>query len=304
VSKPSRSARRLALRAPAKVNLTLEVLGKRPDGYHEIATVMQAVDLFDRLVVEAADTISLETSDPALPTDDGNLVIRAARSLQKAAKTEEGARIRLDKRIPVSAGLGGGSSDAAATLGALNRLWGLRWSRARLSELGAQIGSDVPFFLGRGRAVGTGRGERLRALTSSGGLALVLVNPNFPLSTAEVYGRVPKGWSAEPQGSARMVEALRRHSARGVAAALTNTLETLVEPAVPMIGRMKVALLAAGALGAMMSGSGPTVFGVARSYEQARQIRARLTRASWDCWAVRTLTGPAIRIQTHDGANA
>jgi 4-diphosphocytidyl-2-C-methyl-D-erythritol kinase len=294
VSKPSRSAR-LALRAPAKVNLTLEVLGKRPDGYHEIATVMQAVDLFDRLTVETADVISLETSDPGLPTDDGNLVIRAARLLQEAAKNKEGARIRLDKQIPVAAGLGGGSSDAAATLWALNRIWGLRWSRARLAELGSRIGSDVPFFLGRGRAVGTGRGERLRGLTSTGGLALVLVNPNFPLSTAEVYGRVPKGWSAEPQGTARMVEALRSHNARGVAAALTNTLEILVEPAVPMIGRMKAALLAAGALGAMMSGSGPTVFGLARSFDHARAIRRLVNRAGWSCWSVRSISGPAIR---------
>src|SRR5688572_7317710 len=104
---------------------------------------MQAVDLFDRLTVETADIISLETSDPSLPTDEGNLVIRAARLFQDAAKKEEGARIRLDKRIPVAAGLGGGSSDAAATLWALNRIWGVRWSQARLADLGAQIGSDV-----------------------------------------------------------------------------------------------------------------------------------------------------------------
>jgi len=295
VSKPPRSAPALALRTPAKVNLTLEVLGKRSDGYHEIATVLQAVDLFDRLTVKRADAISLESTDPALPTGDGNLVIRAARLLQEAAKRDDGAHIRLDKRIPVAAGLGGGSSDAAATLWALNRVWGLRWSRERLAEVGARIGSDVPFFLGRGRAVGTGRGERLRALTSSGGLAMVLVNPNFPLSTAEVYGRVPKGWTAEARGTARMVDALRRHSVRGVAGALTNTLETLVEPAVPMIGRMKAALLAAGALGAAMSGSGPTVFGVARSLDHAQSIRRLVNRAGWSCWSVRSISGPAIR---------
>ena len=295
MSKPSRSGRRLAVRTPAKVNLTLEVLGKRPDGYHEIATVMQAVDLFDRLTVERAETISLETGDSGLPTDDRNLVIRAARLLHEEAKRGDGAHIRLDKRIPVAAGLGGGSSDAAATLWALNRIWGLRWSRERLSELGARIGSDVPFFLGRGRAMGTGRGERLRGLTSSGGLALVLVNPNFPLSTAEAYGRVPKGWTGEARGTARMVEALRRHSVRGVAAALTNTLETLVEPAVPMIGRMKAALLAAGALGVAMSGSGPTVFGIARSLDHAQSIRRVVNRAGWSCWSVRSISGPAIR---------
>jgi len=126
------------LRTSAKVNLALEVLGKRDDGYHEIATVMQAVDLCDRLTVETADTLSLFVSDPALPTDDGNLIVRAAARLGEAAGATKGARITLDKHIPVAAGLGGGSSDAAATLWALNRLWGLRWSRARLAGL------DVP----------------------------------------------------------------------------------------------------------------------------------------------------------------
>jgi 4-diphosphocytidyl-2-C-methyl-D-erythritol kinase len=120
--KPPRSARRLVLRTSAKVNLALEVLGKRPDGYHELSTVMQAVDLFDRLTLETAGTITLETSDAALPTDDRNLVVRAARRLREAAGIEAGARIRLEKRIPVAAGLGGGSSDAAATLIKLNHL--------------------------------------------------------------------------------------------------------------------------------------------------------------------------------------
>ena len=292
----------MALRTPAKVNLVLEVLGKRDDGYHEISTVMQAVDLFDRLTVEVADTISLVTSDPALPTDGGNLVVRAARLLQEAAGKPVGARIRLDKHIPVAAGLGGGSSDAAATLWALNRLWGLRWSGERLAALAAQVGMDVPFFLGRGRAVGTGRGERVRALPGAGGFALVLVNPNFPLATASVYGKVPAGWRAEPAGTRRMVAALRGRSVKGVAGALANTLETLVEPAVPAIGRMKAALLAAGALGAAMSGSGPTVFGIARSFDHARSIRRRVTRAGWSCWAVRTVSGPAIhRIDRRNG---
>ena len=277
------------------MNLALDVLGKRADGYHEISTVMQAVELFDRLTVETADAISLVTSDPALPSDEENLVTRAARLLREASGVEMGARIRLDKRIPVAAGLGGGSSDAAAALWALSRLWGIRWTRGRLVELAARLGMDVAFFLGRGRALATGRGERLRTLPAAGGYALVLVNPNFPLSTREVYGRVPVGWRAEPLGTRRMLEALKTRSAQRVAAALTNSLEGIVEPAVPAIGRMKAALLAAGALGAAMSGSGPTVFGLARSLDHARSIRRRVNRAGWSCWAVRTLSGPPIR---------
>jgi 4-diphosphocytidyl-2-C-methyl-D-erythritol kinase len=295
LSKRSRGSQALVLRTSAKVNLALEVLGKRGDGYHEIATVLQAVDLFDRLTMETADILSLHADDPELPTDDGNLVMRAARLLQKAAGIEKGARLRLQKRIPVAAGLGGGSSDAAAALLGLNRLWGLRWPRARLQELAVELGMDVPFFLGTGRAVARGRGERLQALPGGGGYALVLVNPRTPLSTREVYGRVPAGWHAEPTGTERVIEALRRRNVAALAAALTNNLERVVEPVLPVIGRMKAALLAAGALGAIMSGSGPTVFGLARSLDHARQVRSRVSRAGWACWAVRTNSGPAIR---------
>lgn len=280
----------------AKVNLALEVLGRRGDGYHEISTVLQAVELFDRLTVETADTISLEASDPDLPTDAGNLVVGAALLLRQASGVEMGARIKLEKRIPVAAGLAGGSSDAAATLWALNRLWRLRWARERLAEVAVALGMDVPFFLGRGRALATARGDRLEPLPGAGGYALVLVNPGFPLSTREVYERVPAGWHAETTGTRRMVEALRTRNVARVAAALTNNLEAVVEPAVPAIGRMKAALLAAGALGAVMSGSGPTVFGVARSLDHARQIRRRVNRAGWSCWAVRSSSGPCIRV--------
>ena len=284
------------LRTSAKINLVLEVLGKRPDGYHELSTLMQAVDLFDRLTIETAGTITLETSDAALPTDDGNLVVRAARLLRDAAGIETGARIVLDKRIPVAAGLGGGSSDAAAALWGLNRLWGLRWRRERLIELAVALGMDVPFFLGAGRALCTGRGEVLSPVPLTGGYAVVLVNPGVPLSTREVYGRVPEGWRAEASGTGRMIEALRTRNVARVAAALVNHLERWAEPALPAIGRMKAALLAAGALGAGMSGSGPTVFGLARSLDQARQIRRRVSRAGWSAWAVRTQSGACMRV--------
>ncbi len=293
--KRSRSPSRLVLRTPAKVNLALEVLRKRPDGYHELSTVLQAVDLCDRLTVETADTITLETSEPGLPTDDRNLIVRAACMLREEAGVDRGARIRLEKRIPLAAGLGGGSSDAAATLWGLNRLWSLRWKRERLVELAVGLGMDVPFFLGTGRAIGTGRGEVLKPLPGVGGYALVLVNPGVPLSTQEVYARVPPGWRAEPEGTRRVIEALRTRNAVKLAAALTNHLERWAEPVMPVIGRMKAALMAAGTLGAVMSGSGPTVFGLARSLDQARQIQRRVSRAGWAAWAVRTNSGAAIR---------
>jgi 4-diphosphocytidyl-2-C-methyl-D-erythritol kinase len=288
--------RRVNLTAAAKVNLTLEVLGKRPDGYHELVTVFQTIDLADRLVLEDADELAMTTSSVDVPADGGNLALRAAAALREAAKAERGVRVHLDKRIPVAAGLGGGSSDAAAVLLGLNRLWNLRWPLARLAEVAETLGMDVPFFLRGGLAVGTGRGERLKAVTGVP-LALVLVNPGTPLSTAAVYGRVTPAMYSSGARTQTMVAALAARRPARVAASLYNGLEAAAAGALPQLARMRAALEAAGALGTLMSGSGPTVFGIARSFEQARQIRARLSRASWGCWAVRTVSGPAVRIR-------
>jgi 4-diphosphocytidyl-2-C-methyl-D-erythritol kinase len=296
LSKGSRKARRIEIIAAAKVNLALEILSRRPDGYHEIATVMHAVDLSDRLVLEDAAAIEVCTRAAGVPTDERNLAHRAAVALRDAAGIQRGARITLDKHIPVAAGLGGGSTDAAATLLGLNQLWGLRWSAARLSELAVGLGMDVPFFLRGGAALATGRGERLKPLGGSS-LGLVLVNPKFAVSTAEMYGRVTPSLYTDGGHALGAVKALRSHGPARVAASLYNGLEPAARAAYPQIGQMEAALVAAGALGAAMSGSGPTVFGVARSWEQARQIRDRVARGSWECWAVRTLRGPAIRIR-------
>lgn len=287
--------RRLALSAAAKVNLALEILGKRADGYHEIATVMQTVDLSDRLVLEDADAMALRVSAAGIPTDGTNLALKAAEAVRQAAGSDRAVRITLDKRIPVAAGLGGGSADAAAVVLGLNRLWRLRWPVARLEDVAAGLGADVPFFLRGGAALATGRGEKLAPL-AGGALALVLVNPRFAVSTAAAYGWVTPDLFGDGARARTAAEALRTRRATRVAASLYNGLEAAVAPRYPEIERMKAALMAAGALGAMMSGSGPTVFGIARSFEHARQIRARLTRGTWECWAVRTLGGPAVRV--------
>jgi 4-diphosphocytidyl-2-C-methyl-D-erythritol kinase len=298
LSKGQGKARRLQLSAAAKVNLALEILARRPDGYHEITTVMHAVDLSDRLVLEDSETLEVRTSAAGVPTDERNLAYRAAAALREAAGLGRGARITLDKRIPVAAGLGGGSTDAAATLVGLNRLWGLRWPVERLEELAVGLGMDVPFFLRGGAALATGRGERLAPLGSAA-MALVLVNPRFAVSTAEMYGRVTPVMYSDGKRAKDAARALETRRVGRLAATLYNGLEAAARAAYPQIGHMQAALVAAGALGAAMSGSGPTVFGVARSWEQARQIRQRVARASWECWAVRTLRGPAIRIRTN-----
>jgi 4-diphosphocytidyl-2-C-methyl-D-erythritol kinase len=300
LSKGSGNARRLELSAAAKVNLALEVLRRRPDGYHEIATVMHAVDLSDRLALEDADVIEIHTRAPGVPSDGQNLAYRAAAALREAAGVARGVRITLDKRIPVAAGLGGGSTDAAATLVGLNRLWGLRWPVAELEKLAVGLGMDVPFFLHGGAALATGRGERLTPLGGAA-LALVLVNPRFAVSTAEMYGRLTPAMYSDGVRARDAARALDSRGAGRVGGSLYNGLESAARAAYPQIDQMHAALLAAGALGAAMSGSGPTVFGVARSWEQARQIQARVARASWECWAVRTLRGSAVRIRA-DGA--
>src|SRR5215510_11103389 len=283
LSKRSGKPRRLALSAACKINLALEVLGRRDDGYHEIATVMQAVDLSDRLVLEDADVLELWTTASDVPTDGTNLALK-------------GALITLDKRIPVAAGLGGGSTDAAAVLVGLNRLWGLGWSRARLADAAVKLGMDVPFFLQGGAALATGRGERLEPLACSA-LAIVLVNPRVAASTAEIYGGVVAAMYSDGARARGMAAALRSRQPGRVAATLGNTLERVASARYREVEQMEAALLAAGALGAAMSGSGLTVFGIARSYDHARQIRARVARARWGCWAVRTLRGPAIRMR-------
>lgn len=284
------------LNAAAKINLTLEVLGRRTDGYHEIVTVMQTVDLSDRLVVEDADVLELRTTAADVPSDGTNLALRAAAALRHRAGVSRGARITLEKRIPVAAGLGGGSADAAAVLVGLNRLWGLRWSSGRLAEVAVTLGMDVPFFLHGGAALGTGRGERLEPLETCA-LALVLVNPRVAASTAEIYGGVKPDMYSDGSRGRGMAAALRSRQPSRVATSLGNTLERVAVPRYRDVEQMESALLAAGALGAAMSGSGLTVFGVARSYDHARQIRNRIGRARWACWAVRALRGPAIRIR-------
>jgi len=177
----------------------------------------------------------------------------------------------------------------------LNRLWRLRWPVARLDEVATGLGMDVPFFLRGGTALATGRGERIEPLRGRS-LPLVLVNPRFAVSTAAVYAQVTPAMYTDGGHATMLCAGLPRRSPARVAASLYNGLQEAAVAAHPPIGRIRAALLAAGALGALMSGSGPTVFGVARSFEHARQIRRRLTRGAWDCWAVRTLNGPAVRM--------
>ena len=260
----------LFCRAFAKVNRSLVVLGKRPDGFHELDTVFQTIGLADRLFFEEADGLSLSVDDPSLPAGEDNLVVRAARALQRASGVRRGARVRLEKAIPAGGGLGGGSSDAAAALRGLSALWGLPGSLEVLEPLAATLGSDVPFFLHGGRARGTGRGERITPLPDTSREFLVLLVPPFSLSTPLVYGQL----SARPLAQNEPV--LEHPVPQG--APDRNDLEPAAEAIRPEVRTLREALRAAGARSARLSGSGSAVYGVFPSEDAARRAAADLPR--------------------------
>ncbi len=258
----------------AKLNLTLEVLGKRADGYHEVRSVMQTIGLADRLEVTAADELVFTCDDPALATP-ANLVYRAACLLQAACGARAGADLRLVKRIPVAAGLGGGSSDAAGAIAALNRLWGLRLSLAEQQRLAARLGSDVPFFLTGGTALATGRGERITPLPPLPQHWAVLVFPPGSLSTAAVYNAVIPSDFTSGVATADTVAAAQR----GALLPQSRWRNALARPARALAARIAAAqdaLRQAGAEHAHLSGSGPTVFAVCQEAAAARALSARL----------------------------
>ncbi len=264
--------------APAKLNLFLEVLGRRDDGYHDIESLMVAVDLHDTLTfIEGDDdSITLRCDDPTLPTDESNLVIRAAQALKAATGCRRGARIDLRKSIPAQAGLAGGSSDAAATLVALDRLWELGLGTDRLAEIAATLGSDVAFFLHGPASVCRGRGEVITPITLNQRLDFVLVRPEVGVSTAEVYHRLNHVGRARP--IAPMLDALKGGDRRAVGRELFNRLQSVAEALQPALTPVRDALIGLGPLldGSMMSGSGSAYFGLAPDREAAESAARRL----------------------------
>lgn len=265
-------------KAFAKINLTLDVLGKRADGYHEVSMVMQAISLHDTVDFhKRAAGISLSCNAADLPCDHGNLAFRAAALLQQECGVTEGVHIELVKRIPLAAGLAGGSSDAAAVLRGLNQLWQLGLGQQELERLAARLGSDVPFCLWGGTVLATGRGEVLQPLADFAGIGVVLAHPPIPVSTAWVYGRFSQRQTAGAQHNAAMRQAIGQRDFPAVADNLFNALESVTEPAHPQITAIKEAMRDAGASGVLMSGSGPTVFALTPDRLAAEQLAARLS---------------------------
>lgn len=264
--------------APAKVNLFLEVLGKRADGYHEVATLLLALDLADELdcAPDGSGGLSLTCDDPALTTGPDNLVVKAARRLRAETGTTAGARLHLRKRIPWAAGLGGGSSDAAAALEGLNELWKLGLSPAALARIGSEIGSDVPFFLNGPAAWCTGRGEVVTPVGVGRPLDLVLVKPPEGLGTADVYRRLTV--PANPVDGAVARQSLASGDVDALGRALFNRLQEPAFELEPAVAEAYRRVQGSGAAGCLMTGSGSGLFALCRSPSEARRVHDDLAR--------------------------
>jgi 4-diphosphocytidyl-2-C-methyl-D-erythritol kinase len=265
--------------APAKLNLFLEILGRRPDGYHELESLMVAVDLYDRLTFaeDSSGSITLTCDDPTLPTDGANLVVRAAERLRSDTGCRRGARIELHKAIPVQAGLAGGSSDAAAALVALDRLWDLRLAPRQLDELAGEIGSDVAFFRHAPAAVCRGRGERVEPLAVPRAYHFVLVCPPVGVSTAEVYHQLSLSDRTQPIAPA--LKAFAGGQPAELGKTLFNRLQPVAETLCPALKRVGAALADLGPSlvdGHLMSGSGSAYFGLCRDRDAANLAAQRL----------------------------
>ena len=256
----------LSLKAYGKINLGLDVLRRREDGYHEVRMVMQTVGLYDRidLVRKDAPGIAVETNLHYLPANENNLAWKAASLLMEEFQVKEGVQIRLRKFLPVAAGMAGGSSDAAAVLFGVNKMFGLGLTRCQLMERGVAIGADVPYCVLRGTALSEGIGEILTPLPPVPQCQVLIVKPAVSVSTRFVYEHLKVDQLRPDQHPDidGMLEAIRRGDLYGIAGCLGNALETVTIPAYPVIGQIKEQMMERGSIGCLMSGSGPTVFGL------------------------------------------
>ena len=280
----------LYVKAPAKINLTLDVLYKRPDNYHEVEMIMTTVDLADRIGLEpcADGQIKIISADRFVPNDERNFAYQAAKLLKDTYGITEGVSISIEKEIPIAAGLAGGSSDAAATLRGLNEMWNLNLTMDELAEHGAKIGSDVSFCIYGGTALATGRGEKIEELPAPPTCWVVLAKPKIGVSTADVYGGL-KLEGIEHPNTKQMIEAIEKQDYELLCKSLGNVLETVTFKLHPEVITIKEQMQRFGADAVLMSGSGPTVFGLVDSETRATRIYNGLRGFCEEVYTVRML---------------
>ena len=281
---------KIKFKTPAKINLGLHIHGKREDGFHELETIFQMVSLYDDVELELLSSgIKLECDTPGVPTDDTNLVCKAALLLRQSYQVEgKGVSIRLKKKIPFGAGLGGGSGNAAGVLMGLNRLWDLNIEREELLALAAELGSDVPFFLTSPCALGMGRGEQLKTLKPCAKFQVLLVFPGFPVATSWVYQNLKLKLTKRENNISILRKNLSLSDITSLGSRLYNDLEPVVIQRFPEVQVVKDELGAWGALGVLLSGSGSTVFGIFDDPEKARVACAGLN-GTWERVIVETI---------------
>lgn len=258
-----------------KVNLALDILYKRSDGYHEIKTIMQGINLKDRLIFkEIKEGIIIESNNSQLPLDSTNLVHRAWEKLSKLTDRARGIKITIEKNIPIAAGLAGGSSNAATTLIALNKLWDLNLTEDDLMKIGKELGADVPFCIMGGTALAEGIGEKLTRLKSFSNKHILLANPGIGISTVDAYGKLKSlNHKLDIEG---MIRSIEEDNLKKVAEKIGNAMEEPMIEEYPIIGEIKNIMLENGALGSLMSGSGPTVFGIYDDQEKMEFTKKKL----------------------------
>ena len=285
----------LTLLAPAKVNLGLAVHRRRADGYHDISTLFLKVSLADTVCLTAQPhDITIHCAHPEVPSDARNLAYRAAAALQPLAP-DQGVQITLTKTIPVAAGLGGGSSDAATTLLGLNALWHLGLSTETLRPYAARLGADVPLFLTPMiAAMGSGRGDELEPVACPRSFFLVLVKPEIAVSTAWVYQQLRFELTASPKETTILKQCLESGDIEGLGAACFNDLEPVVLRHFPVVQDVKQALMQPGVCGVGMSGSGPTVYALCLSQDVAQEVAATVRQRGWDVWVCRPWQYPSV----------
>ncbi|CAM4329721.1 4-diphosphocytidyl-2C-methyl-D-erythritol kinase [Bacillus cereus] len=281
---------KLLVKAPAKINLSLDVLGKRQDGYHEVKMIMTTIDLADRLELMelAEDRIEILSHNRYVPDDQRNLAYQAARLLKEKFDVKKGVSITIEKTIPVAAGLAGGSSDAAATLRGLNKLWNLGLTIDQLAELGAEIGSDVSFCVYGGTAIATGRGEKIEHIKTPPSCWVILAKPHIGVSTADVYGNLKLNRVTHPDVD-KMVDVINAGDYKGICDTVGNVLEDVTFAMHPEVARIKAQMKRFGADAVLMSGSGPTVFGLVHHDSRMHRIYNGLKGFCEQVYAVRLL---------------
>lgn len=283
----------LKVKARAKINLTLDVLGRRETGYHDVEMIMQQINLYDVVTVSkiTEKNIELTCSDGFLPTDDKNLAYKAAALMRDRFKLEMGFKIHIEKNIPVAAGLAGGSTDAAAVIKAINTLCNLDLSIMQMQEIGFTLGSDIPFCFMEGCAVARGLGELLTPQRGFEHAWMVLVKPGFGVSTKEVYENLSIADIMEHPNTSQMMDALNRQSRHEILKGLCNVLETVTLKLHPKVSEVKSMLASYGADGVMMSGSGPTVFGFFNNYDRAKSAHKTIKKHYPQSYVVMTYNG-------------